>query len=448
MAAGDSAACESLAANLHGWAEGRRRKAFLFLVACLGAGAAPHWLGPLRGLMPALGCALLLGGYSLHTLLAARDLAPDPPGELPPGELPRVDVLVAARDEETVIGRLVESVAALDYPQDRVSLWVMDDGSLDRTPQILEKLAASHRFLQVRRRPRDSGGGKSAALNALLPQLKGDWLLVLDADASLGPDLLQRLQPQLRSSQWGALQLRKAVVHAGANLLTRAQALEMAFDAQMQEGRIVRGGIGELRGNGQFLRRQVLQACGGFNEETVTDDLDLSFRLLLGGYPIALVWNPPVQEEPVTRWPALLRQRQRWAEGGLQRFFDYWPALLSDRLSRRQQLDLIVFFLIQYVLPVATVGDLLAALGWRHWPLLWPLSISTLTLSALALGLAGRRLSDGPPLPESSGLHLLLANTYLLHWFLVIPWVSFKMATRPKRLVWAKTSHGGLPVTS
>ena len=100
-----------------------------------------------------------------------------------------------------------------------------------------------------------------------------------------------------------------------ASLLTRSQALEMAFDAEMQIGRIAKGGIGELRGNGQLLRREVLLACGGFNEDTVTDDLDLSFRLLLGGHAVAVIWNPPVQEEPVTRWSALLRQRQRFNDG-------------------------------------------------------------------------------------------------------------------------------------
>lgn len=452
MLSGDSSQHESsgsVAAEPPSWPGGRRRKALLVLVACLGAGAAPHWLGPLRGLLPSLAMALLLGTYSLSTLRFGRrsDEASPPPAALE-GDLPAVDVLVAARDEETVITRLVEAIAQLDYPADRLSLWVMDDGSEDRTPELLEQLGVRFGFLNVRRRQRNAGGGKSGALNALLPQLQGDWMLVLDADADLSPDLLRRLQPQLHSPGLGALQLRKAVLQADASWLTRSQALEMAFDAEMQMGRIAQGGIGELRGNGQLLRREVVQACGGFNEDTVTDDLDLSFRLLLGGHQLAVIWDPPVQEEPVTAWSALLRQRQRWAEGGLQRFLDYWPALLSPRLSRRQQLDLLVFFLLQYGLPLATVGDLIGCVLWRQLPLLWPLSVSTLSLSAMALWRAGRRSAEGPPLPQLNLLTLLVANTYLIHWFLVIPWVTTRMAFRPKTLVWAKTAHAGVPLGS
>ena len=442
------------------WPEGRRRKAFIFLVACLGAGAMPHLLGPIRGLFPALGAALLFGGYSLRSMLSPRHQIEEPfnalvsealssnavANAIANDSLPRVDVLVAARDEEAVISRLVQAVADLDYPKELLSLWVMDDGSLDRTPQILEKLAEQFPFLEVRRRPRDAGGGKSAALNALLPQLQGEWLMVLDADASFDPNLLLRLAPHLKLRQWGALQLRKAVEQVESSWLTRSQALEMAFDAVIQEGRIASGGIGELRGNGELLRREVLLACGGFNEDTVTDDLDLSFRLLLAGEAIGVVWNPPVQEEPVTRWGALLRQRQRWAEGGLQRYLDYWPALISAKLSIGQKIDLFVFFVLQYMLPVAIYGDLFAAVVWRQLPLLWPLSISTLSLSAFALRQAGKRPSDGPALPNSTGLTLLMANTYLMHWFLVIPWVSLKMALKPKRLIWSKTTHVGLAV--
>ena len=170
---------------------------------------------------------------------------------------------------------------------------------------------------------------------------------------------------------------------------------------------------------------------------------DLSFRLLLHRQPIGLLWDPPVREEAVLRLPALWRQRQRWAEGGLQRFFDYWPQLLSDQLTRRQQLDVACFFLLQYVLPVMAAADLAASLLTGTMPTLWPLSLVTLLLSGLAILRSCQRSCEGPPLPEPHPFNLLLGMAYLSHWFLVIPWVTLRMALLPKRLVWAKTLHHG-----
>jgi len=239
------------------------------------------------------------------------------------------------------------------------------------------------------------------------------------------------------------VQLRKAVANAQVNLLTKAQAMEMALDAVIQQGRLSAGGIVELRGNGQLLRRDAVEACGGFNEATVTDDLDLSFRLLIHGQPIGILWDPPVREEAVLALPALLRQRQRWAEGGLQRFFDYGPALFSPRLNRNQQLDLVGFFLLQYAMPVLAVADLLGALVTRSLPCIWPLSIVALGLSGLAIVRGCRRPSEGPPLPRMTPWAMALGIVYLAHWFVVIPWVALRMALLPKRLVWAKTLHLG-----
>ena len=422
----------------------RRAKTGLFLLACTAAGFAPHALDPLRGLLPALTLALLLGAYSIRTVFLRPDGAALPPADgLSPDDVPRVDVVVAARDEQAVIGRLVERVLRLQWPTDRLNLWVIDDGSVDRTPERLLELQQQHPQLKVLRRPRDAGGGKSGALNLVLPQLEGRWLLVLDADADLQPDVLQRLVPFAETGGWAAVQLRKAVVNAQANLLTRAQAMEMALDAEIQEGRLAGGGVTELRGNGQLLRRDAVQAVGGFNEATVTDDLDLSFRFLLAAQPIGLLWDPPVQEEAVLTLPALWRQRQRWAEGGLQRFFDYAPGLLSGRLNGRQKLDLACFFLLQYVLPVLSAADLLAALVTRTPPTVWPFSILALSLSGLAVLRGCRRPSEGPALPAINLPAVALVIVYLVHWFVVIPWVTLRMTLRPKRLVWAKTLHLG-----
>ena len=354
-----------------------------------------------------------------------------------------VDVVVAARDEQAVIARLVDTITGLRWPVGRLRLWVVDDGSEDRTPELLAALQRRHPLLTVLRRSRGAGGGKSAALNLVLQRLEGRWMLVLDADAVLPPDLLERLIPQAETAGWAGLQLRKAVVNAEANWLTRAQAMEMALDALVQEGRLADGGVAELRGNGQLLRRESLLACGGFNEFTVTDDLDLSFRLLLQGQPIGLLWDPPVREEAVLRLPALWRQRQRWAEGGLQRFFDYWPELISDRLKPRQRLDLTCFFLLQYALPVVASADLIASLATGTLPTVWPLSLVTLMLSGLAILRSCQRPSEGPALPAPHPFNLVLGMAYLFHWFLVIPWVTLRMALLPKRLVWAKTLHLG-----
>ena len=292
-------------------------------------------------------------------------------------------------------------------------------------------------------RPSGAGGGKSGALNAALQQLQGEWLLILDADAQLQDDLLQRLVVFAQQGGWSAVQLRKAVINSQHNLLTRVQAMEMAMDALIQQGRLAGGGVVELRGNGQLIQRSTLEACGGFNENTVTDDLDLSFRLLTAGALVGIVWNPPVQEEAVESLSALWRQRQRWAEGGLQRFFDYWPVLMSSKLTLAQRRDLACFFLLQYALPVVSFADLFTTLLTRTIPTYWPLSIVAFSISGMAYWRGCRSISDGPALPSPTPWNLVVAITYLSHWFVVIPWVTVRMALFPKSLVWAKTSHHG-----
>ena len=142
------------------------------------------------------------------------------------------------------------------------------------------------------------------------------------------------------------------------------------MDTVIQQGRQAIGGVVELRGNGALLNRKSLDECGGFNEDTVTDDLDLSFRLLTLGFSVGILWDPPVEEEGVESLNALIRQRKRWAEGGLQRFFDYWPFLTSNRLNISQNLDLTAFFLLQYALPVTSfvVGKSSGAVGFAAVP--------------------------------------------------------------------------------
>jgi 1,2-diacylglycerol 3-beta-glucosyltransferase len=426
-------------------ADRRRLKAALFLLLCGAAGIAPHSLAPGLRLLPGGLLAALLGGHGLYTVLrglGATAVSPPPPAH-PTGLRPAVEVVVAARDEQAVIARLVERVTALRWPTEQLRLWVIDDGSEDRTPEVLADLQGRYPQLRVLRRSRDAGGGKSGALNLVLRELSGPWLLVLDADADLQPDTLERLIPFADAGGWAAVQLRKAVVNAPVNLLTGAQAMEMVFDALVQAGRLARGGVGELRGNGQLLRREAVVACGGFNESTLTDDLDLSLRLVLAGHPVGVLWDPPVGEEAVLSLRALWRQRQRWAEGGLQRFLDHGFGFGSGRLNRFQTFDLLVFFLLQYAMPVLAAADMAGVLLTGTAPLMWPFSLVALVSSAVGLVAGSRRVHEGPALPSLTPFHAAIGILYLTHWFVVIPWVSLRMALLPKRLVWAKTLHLG-----
>ena len=432
--------------------ENRRGKTALFLLACAWAGMAPHMLDSSKAFLPSIILASYLGGYGLLTVLRNRNdldaknqqiYLEEIKNSIHRSSLPTIDILIAARDEETVISRLVERLAALQYPSEKLSIWIVDDGSQDNTPNLLKALKERYSNLNVINRSRNAGGGKSGALNDALEHSNGEWLLVLDADAQLQDDALERLVSFAKKGGWSAVQLRKAVINAHQNVLTRCQAMEMAMDAVIQRGRLLSNGVVELRGNGQLLNRKSLEKCGGFNEATVTDDLDLSFRLLISGALTGILWNPPVHEEAVETFSALWRQRQRWAEGGLQRFFDYWTDLMSNRVSLSKKNDLACFFLLQYALPIVSFVDLVATLLTNSIPAYFPLSIVAFSVSGFAYWRGCNAYSEGPLLPSPKPFLLFIAIIYLVHWFIVIPWVALKMALLPKKLIWVKTSHQG-----
>ena len=374
--------------------------------------------------------------------LVATKVAP-PPLFIPPQTYPFISLAIAAKNEAAVITSLVESLCSLDYPIDRYEVWAIDDRSSDRTPEILDLLAQKYPQLQVLHRTEQATGGKSGALNQVLSLMQGEIIGVFDADAQVTPDFLYQVLAYFQTETVGAIQLRKAIVNSDTNFLTRGQRAEMALDAYLQQQRTSGGGIGELRGNGQFVRRTALDSCDGWNEQTITDDLDLTIRLHLTGWDIELMPYPPVGEEGVTTFKALWHQRNRWAEGGFQRYLDYWDAIASNRMGTKKTLDLLSFLSIQYLLPPAGIPDFLMALWLKHPPLLLPMTASlgvALPLWATWVGLrrsyqqANRTVSIARRLSQTA-----IGSLFILHWLVVMPLAIARMAIFPKRLKWVKT---------
>lgn len=425
--------------------EGRRRKAALTLTVIWSGTIVLHLVS--WGSWLIFGLTALLGIQAVRVLLARPLKTPDLLSDDAQAEFPYVSLLVAAKNEEAVISNLVKNLCNLDYPKARYELWVIDDHSTDGTPTLLDQLAKEYDQLKVLHRPADAGGGKSGALNQVLPLTKGEIVGVFDADAQVSKDMLRRTLPLFNNMQVGAVQVRKAIANPSVNFWTRGQMAEMAFDTYLQQQRIAIGGIGELRGNGQFVRRLALDRCGGWNEETITDDLDLTLRLHLDKWDIGFLDFPPVEEEGVTTALALWHQRNRWGEGGYQRYLDYWRLIASNRMGTLKSLDLFSFVIIQYLLPAAAVPDALMAIARKSFPVLSPLTGLGLTLTLIGMFIGLRRTQRNEPLTVSTLfvtlLQTLRGTFYLLHWMLVIVGITARISVRPKRLKWVKTVHQG-----
>ncbi|GCL36419.1 family 2 glycosyl transferase [Sphaerospermopsis reniformis] len=419
--------------------QGRRPKAVLMLTVVWGGTIALHLVS--WGSIFILGLTAILSIHAFRIIFAR----PRHHHKEIQGDLPRVSVLVAAKNEEAVIGRLVKNLCSLEYANGEYEVWIIDDHSTDKTPQLLAELQEEYKQLKVFRRSADAIGGKSGALNQVLPMTKGDIIAVFDADAQVNPDLLLQVVPVFQREQVGAVQVRKAIANAKENFWTKGQMAEMAVDTWFQQQRTAIGGLGELRGNGQFVRRQALDSCGGWNEETITDDLDLTIRLNLDKWDIECMFYPPVQEEGVITAIALWHQRNRWAEGGYQRYLDYWDLILKNRMGTRKTVDLLIFLLIMYILPTAAVPDLLMSVIRHRPPILAPITGLSVTMSFVGMFAGLQRTRQDQ---KTSNYLVLLLQTirgslYMLHWLVVMSSTTARMSVRPKRLKWVKTVHTG-----
>jgi 1,2-diacylglycerol 3-beta-glucosyltransferase len=412
----------------------RRLKATLVVLLVWGFVSLLHWQPQTQWLM--LGLTAVLTVQTVRMLMAKAN----PPRIEGDADLPKVSILVPAKNESVVLPDLVHSLFHLNYPSTHLDIRIVDDGSTDETPQILSKLQANFPGLQVHRR--ESKGGKSGALNAVFPFTQGEIVLVCDADAQLPANFLRQTVPLFQKKAIGAVQVRKVISNADTNFLTRCQQMEMSCDAFLQTHRIAVRGISELRGNGMFVRRELLEKCNGWNEDTVTDDLDLCFKLYLTGTEIEFVTVPAIQEEGVTTWKQLWHQHSRWAEGGYQRYLDYFPQILT--LGWAKEIDLLLFFILQFLLPIGLIPDLLWTIFYSHHPVLFPLQIllSIILTVAFIVGLYQYQTLRGWPLLWAT----VQGSLYMVHWIAVMIVTTIRLCLKPQELNWIKTEHRGRTV--
>jgi len=338
-------------------------------------------------------CALLLTIYAssemilLFTYWRYRN-APNP---IPPVKSwPRVVVQLPIYNERYVVERLLNAVAALDYPRDRLLVQLLDD-STDETVEIASACiaalaAAGLNIRHIRRENRT--GYKAGALAHGLSLTDSELVVVLDADFVPAPDFLRRTVPYLAADPGlGMVQTRWGHLNPFNNLLTRGQTL--ALDGHFvveQTARCRAGWLMSFNGSGGVWRAQCIRHAGGWRDLTLTEDLDLSYRAQLAGWRFLYLPDVVVPGELPPQIAAYKQQQARWAKGSTQTLSHILNPLWHSRFSLPQRV-MATLHLCQYI-PHPLMVLLL---------LLTPPLILAHSLERLPLGLLGI-VGLGPPL--------------------------------------------------
>lgn len=393
----------------------------------------------------------LMGIYSLFSSMATKVKSRKEkihPKEKNDNYKPFVSIMIPAHNEDTVIASTIETVFNMDYPNYEVI--VIDDRSSDNTANVIKNLEKEYEGrLKALIRPKDAFPGKSAVLNDALAIAKGEAILVFDADATMEPDFLTNLVYELEPKDVGAVQARKVVRNKDVNILTRCQNNEMSMDTYCQVSRDAVKGAVELRGNGELIKRAALEDIGGWNNYTITDDLDMSTRLHIKGWDVRFCKDTIVYEEGIMYLFPLYRQRRRWLEGTIRRYLEYFGDILtSKKMSLRVRLDMIAY-ISEFIMPAWFIIEIFILLT----KIIFKVAPPYILMSSLIMGciiglgfmLAGRyalRKYDNLNWIDALIQSVVTSAYLLLIWFPLVLFIGTKILFMKKDMNWGKTTHG------
>jgi cellulose synthase/poly-beta-1,6-N-acetylglucosamine synthase-like glycosyltransferase len=289
---------------------------------------------------------VILAGFGFHRYVMVwlyfrhkdRKAAPVPL----PERLPKVTVQLPIFNEMYVIERLLESVTQVRYPRELVEIQVLDD-STDETTAIARRSVEHYRSLghDIHHLHRtDRTGYKAGALDAGLRAATGEFILVFDADFVAPPDILEKTIGQFADPKVGLVQVRWGHINREYSLLTQVQSIMLDGHFIMEHGARSRSGrFFNFNGTAGVWRREVIDDAGGWQHDTLTEDLDLSYRAQLRGWRFVYLQDLVSPAELPVEMNAFKTQQQRWAKGSVQTCKKLLPRVLASRLSWREKVE-------------------------------------------------------------------------------------------------------------
>jgi cellulose synthase/poly-beta-1,6-N-acetylglucosamine synthase-like glycosyltransferase len=303
--------------------------------------------------------------------------------------LPTFSIVVPVKNEENVIGRLLNALSNLNYPVDKREIIVVEDGSSDRTAEICMDFAKQHSEVSVLQR--SVSNGKPSALNYGLAHSKGDIVAVFDADNVPDPNALLTVCGYFDDPMVAAVQGRTSSINSKQNMLTQFIAYEEAVWCEAYlRGKDVLNLFVHLRGSCQFIRHDILDKLRGFNEAVLSEDMEISARLTENNYKIRYASDVVALQESPSDWKTLLKQRTRWFRGTMEVASKYGRLMASPSLKRFDAETTLFgpFILIATLLPyIGMVWTFFQAIPFGA---LWRIAVQFATISsALTILLCG-----------------------------------------------------------
>jgi len=363
--------------------------------------------------------------------------------------LPVVSIVVPVKNEERVIGRLLDALVRLSYPADKKEIVIVEDGSTDGTLDVCMKFARE-RCVDLKILHRSFSDGKPSALNYGVMHARGEIVGIFDADNVPAGDVLLNVCRYFEDPRVAAVQGRTLSINSEENMLTKFISYEETVWCEAYlRGKDVLNLFVHLKGSCQFIRRDVLQRLEGFDGRALSEDMEMSARLTEQGYKIRYASDVRSWQESPAGWRQLFRQRTRWFRGTMEVAFKYGRLMARpNRISIDAEATLFGPFIL-----IASLLTYFAA----FWTVLAPFPLSlvlqfvaqfTALITTLTLFVCGLALIySSKPRKAVDVLWLPFIYVYWsLQSFIALYAMLLIVLRRPKR--WIKTEKKGVVANS
>jgi cellulose synthase/poly-beta-1,6-N-acetylglucosamine synthase-like glycosyltransferase len=288
----------------------------------------------------------ILGIYGWHRYFIVyqymkhKDRVPGPPPYV--SEWPVVTVQLPIFNEMYVVDRLIDAVCEIDYPKDRLEIQLLDD-STDETREIAElavRRQAARGFDIKYLHRTDRTGFKAGALDAGLKAARGGLIAIFDADFIPPSDFLKRTVPYFVDERVAVVQARWGHLNQAYSLLTKVQAVLLDGHFVLEHGARNRSGcFFNFNGTAGVWRRVAIDDAGGWQHDTLTEDLDLSYRAQLRGWQFRFLPDLVTPAEVPVEMNAFKSQQHRWAKGSIQTCRKLLPYVLMSDLPLKVKVE-------------------------------------------------------------------------------------------------------------